>query len=279
MASWELDEFTAQRLERARRLLAGPGELQGSADLQRYVHVMDLSVALNRKMLGADGEPRAGLSEDEALQGLATCLCCFSRLLEGQYLSWFHLLPGCRTALVRAMRQVTGRLADGPSALLELLVASVLSLAVMQPGANSLAFPRLMDAAATVAWDWAANEAAARHLEQRQRAARADPVLTAAGIRRLLLLLHQHAAMRRIEGPAAAEAARSCTQLLQLEPSNSCFLWKHAQALLGLVGQQRLPEAAAAYRGVLQAAAATKGGAPPVPGITAVWCTCNLRWP
>ena len=34
MAPWQLEEFMAEKVERARRLLAEPGEQQGSADLQ-----------------------------------------------------------------------------------------------------------------------------------------------------------------------------------------------------------------------------------------------------
>ncbi|KAL4440321.1 hypothetical protein ABPG75_003322 [Micractinium tetrahymenae] len=98
MAPWQLEEFTRERVERARRLLAEPGEQRGSADLQRFVRSMELVVALHSAFLDENGEARQGLSEREQLQGMATFLCYMSAQLESAGVAYV-VDPSCDKAL------------------------------------------------------------------------------------------------------------------------------------------------------------------------------------
>ncbi|KAL4440322.1 hypothetical protein ABPG75_003323 [Micractinium tetrahymenae] len=218
MPPWQLEEFTRERVERARLLLAEPGEQQGSADLQRYVKSMDWVVALHRTFISEDGEARRGVSERERLQ------------LESLAMAYIM---------------------DPPS-----------SQALVSESPNSPLFKAGHASVEQLAQHWACSEGAAQELEQWQRAAGLDPLLTAAGAQRLALLPGEFAACRVIAAGSsspelarsmavAAEQASAC--LAALQPGNACYLWKHASALGRL---ERFAEAAAAYR---RALAATEG--------------------
>ena len=69
MAPWQLKEFMREKVERARRLLAEPGEHHGSADLQARTEVMGV---------GAEGQeaPRPATA---ALSTLFRCCLLVAR--------------------------------------------------------------------------------------------------------------------------------------------------------------------------------------------------------
>ncbi|KAL4434339.1 hypothetical protein ABPG75_000780 [Micractinium tetrahymenae] len=68
---WQLDEFLAERVERARRLLAESPEHRGSIDMAEFVEAMDLVERLHHLLLDDTGHIREGASLAEQREALA----------------------------------------------------------------------------------------------------------------------------------------------------------------------------------------------------------------
>ncbi|PRW60732.1 13e12 repeat-containing [Chlorella sorokiniana] len=125
----------AERVERARRLLEGSREYQGSTDLQHFIECADLTTELHRLFLNDDGQPHRGLTGVKKHEGLVMLLRWTALQLEALDMPWI-LSSECLGAMSSAAHQLLkqcdmnpaahGHAAPGLALLAQLSTASLL---------------------------------------------------------------------------------------------------------------------------------------------------------
>lgn len=233
MAPWELPEFLKERVERGRRLLAEREEYRGSADLQAFIQGMDLTVLLYRTFIGEDGQARHGLSERQRQQATVTFLR--GMMLQLELPTFFAHLEGscCQavyTSIISAQRTAT---TEGLALLGKLGI-----VAFRIVGGSSGSSIGTQEAAAVLSMEWGSCRAAAEQLEQCLREQCFEPLLSAADVQRLFLLLQHELAHRQAGYQYSQQAAelwavdeKACRQLIQLDPGCAAFWSKHGTCL------------------------------------------------
>ncbi|KAL4434311.1 hypothetical protein ABPG75_000752 [Micractinium tetrahymenae] len=223
---WQLNEFQAERVARARRLLAESEEHRGSAELAEFVEAMELTERLHRLLLDERMRARADFGVQESIQNLATFLRInYLAAPEGTFESNVIASLMYQAKQMASLASSAARQAVAPSALASLAraAACIIRFRCTVPGASAQSREgREVDLIAGLAGS------VADQLGSSQTAAELDAALAAAGLSFQLTARQVQQVCLEVQGDALVTLGRT----LQPEPSSVEQLARHSATLL-----------------------------------------------